>query len=149
VSNGHVLRAGGAADIDRLLAFWRTSAEDTDREDDRVAVERLLLRDPEALILAVEDDDIVGSVIAGWDGWRWHLYRIAVRQDRRQRGIAAALIAAAEARFAAQGARRVDAMVLEGNTLGQTAWAALGYAPQQQWRRWVRRLDGPVQPAPP
>ncbi len=80
-------------------------------------------------------------MIAGWDGWRCHLYRIAVRADRRRQGIAKDLIAAAEERFAAQGARRVDAMVLEDDTLGQAAWAALGYVPQHAWRRWVRRLD--------
>ncbi len=93
------------------------------------------------VILAVEGNEIVGSVIAGWDGWRCHLYRIAVRADRRRQGIAKDLIAAAEERFAAQGARRVDAMVLEDDTLGQAAWAALGYVPQHAWRRWVRRLD--------
>jgi ribosomal protein S18 acetylase RimI-like enzyme len=137
----YTLRTAVVADIDRLLAFWRVSAEGTDRADDRPSVERLLARDPEALILAVEGDNIVGSVIAGWDGWRCHLYRIGVREDRRQRGIARSLVAAAERRFAAQGARRVDAMVLEDNGLGQSAWTALGYVPQQAWRRWVRRLD--------
>jgi len=137
----YVLRTAITDDIDPLLAFWRSSAEGTDREDDRVSIERLLRRDPEALILAVEGDEIVGSVVAGWDGWRWHLHRIAVRGDRRQRGIAKDLIAAAEGRFATQGARRVDAMVLEDNALGQAAWTALGYVPQHAWRRWVKRLD--------
>jgi len=137
----YVLRTAVTDDIARLLNFWRSSAEGTDREDDRVSVERLLLRDPEAVILAVEGNEIVGSVIAGWDGWRWHLYRIAGRGDRRRQGIARDLIAAAEEHFAAQGARRVDAVVLEDNTLGQTAWTALGYVPQHAWRRWVRRLD--------
>lgn len=137
----YVVRTAVTGDIAPLLGFWRSSAEGTDREDDRVSVERLLLHDPEAVILAVEGNEIVGSVIAGWDGWRCHLYRIAVRADRRRQGIAKDLIAAAEERFAAQGARRVDAMVLEDDTLGQAAWAALGYVPQHAWRRWVRRLD--------
>ena len=63
-----------------------------------------------------------------------------MRPDRRRRGIAAALLAAAEERFTALGGRRVDAMVLEGNTLGQVAWEAAGYRPQQQWRRWTKPL---------
>ena len=134
------LRPAVAADIDAVLAFWKTSAEDTNRADDRDAVERLLVRDPEALLLAVADSEIVGSVIAGWDGWRSHLYRVAVREDWRRRGVSRALMARAEQRFATTGSPRADAMVLEENGQGQAAWRALGYAPQHEWRRWVKRL---------
>jgi len=137
-----VLRPAAVADIDAVLAFWKASAEDTNREDDRGAVERLLARDPEALVLAVAGAEIVGSVIAGWDGWRTHLYRVAVREDWRRRGVSRALMARAEQRFSSAGSRRADAMVLEGNRQGQAAWRALGYAPQQEWRRWVKRLPG-------
>src|SRR3954451_6212674 len=112
-------------DIDAILDFWRSSAEDTDRHDDRASLERLLLRDPEALLLAVAGDESVGTVIAGWDGWRCHLYRVAVRQDWRRRGVVRDLMEAAEQRFLDAGGRRADAMVLEGNKLGQTAWSAL------------------------
>jgi ribosomal protein S18 acetylase RimI-like enzyme len=135
------LRNATTADIDAVLAFWRSSAEDTNRRDDLFALEQLLARDDAALILAVAGEEIVGSVIAGWDGWRCHLYRVAVRQDWRRRGVSRALIAEAEHRFAAYGAHRVDAMVLEDNTLGHSAWTALGYSPQPEWRRWVKHLD--------
>ena len=145
---GVVLRPARRDEVDAVLAFWRTSAEGTDRDDDRQVVVQLLDRDPEALLLAVEGDEVVGSVIAGWDGWRCSLYRIAVREDRRGRGIARALVAQAEQRFRAVGGRRADAMVLEGNDLGQAAWTALGYAPQPQWRRWVRRLADPGSAGP-
>ena len=37
-------------------------------------------------------DRVVGTVIAGWDGWRAHLYRLAVAPDLRGRGIARQLL---------------------------------------------------------
>ena len=80
-------RAAVESDIDAVLQFWRSSAEDTDRHDDRPSLERLLQRDPDALLLAVADGEIIGSVIAGWDGWRCHLYRVAVRANWRRRGV--------------------------------------------------------------
>jgi ribosomal protein S18 acetylase RimI-like enzyme len=134
-------RAAVPADIDAVLEFWRSSAEDTDRHDDRPSLERLLQRDPEALLLAVVDGEIIGSVIAGWDGWRCHLYRVAVRPEWRRQGVVRGLMAAAEQRFTEAGGRRADAMVLEGNDLGHGAWRALGYTPQPQWRRWVKPLS--------
>jgi ribosomal protein S18 acetylase RimI-like enzyme len=138
------LRPAGVDDIDAVLSFWLAAAEGTDRSDTRDGVAALLARDPEALILATDDAEIVGSLIAGWDGWRCHLYRLAVRPDRRRQRIARALLDEAERRCAAAGARRVNAMVLDGNELGQRTWTALGYHPQEEWTRWVRFRDEPA-----
>ncbi|AIA07640.1 GNAT family N-acetyltransferase [Streptomyces noursei] len=135
------IRAGGPADLDAVLAFWKVAAEGTSISDDSDGVTRLVARDPEALLLAERDGELVGTVIAGFDGWRCHLYRLAVRPDQRRRGIGGALLAAAEERFAALGGRRGDAMVLDRNTAAHPAWRAAGYAPEPQWSRWVKPLD--------
>ncbi|MEW2050018.1 GNAT family N-acetyltransferase [Streptomyces sp. NBC_00377] len=134
-------RAGGPEDLDRVLAFWKTSAEGTSISDDRSGVERLVARDPEALILAEQGGELVGTVIAGFDGWRCHLYRLAVHPEHRRRGIGSALLAAAEERFVRLGGRRGDAMVLTRNETAHHAWRAAGYAPEEKWRRWVKPLS--------
>ncbi|WP_329245212.1 GNAT family N-acetyltransferase [Streptomyces sp. NBC_01478] len=134
------IRSAALSDIDAVLAFWREAAEGTSISDDRDGVARLVDRDPDALILAERDGQLVGSVIAGFDGWRCHLYRLAVHPDHRRRGIGSALLTAAEERFVALGGRRGDAMVLERNETGQHAWRAAGYAPEDHWRRWVKHL---------
>ncbi len=38
------------------------------------------------------------------------------------------------------GGRRGDAMVLVRNESAHHAWRAAGYAPEEQWRRWVKPL---------
>ena len=135
------LRPATAGDIDGLLEMWQEAAENHSRPaDTREAVAALLDRDPEAVIVAERDGELIGSVIAGWDGWRYHLYRLAVRPKWRRNGVASALLGAAEDRFRALGARRADAMVLDGNDLGQNLWVASGYRRQHEWRRWVKPL---------
>ncbi|MFB7939455.1 GNAT family N-acetyltransferase [Streptomyces sp. NPDC056049] len=136
------IRTAVPSDAESVLAFWRESAEGTSISDDVDGVRRLLDRDPEALILAVDGDRIVGSVIAGWDGWRASLYRLAVLPSYRRRGLSKALLQASEDRFAALGGRRVDAMVLEANERAHHAWGAAGYERQDQWRRWVKPFAG-------
>ncbi|GLW49917.1 N-acetyltransferase [Streptomyces sp. NBRC 14336] len=136
------IRAAGPEDLDTVLAFWKSAAEGTSISDDRDGVERLVARDPEALILAEQNGELVGTVIAGFDGWRCHLYRLAVHPDHRRQGIATALLAAAEERFTALGGRRGDAMVLRANERAHHAWRAAGYGPQEQWVRWVKPLTG-------
>lgn len=107
--------------------------------DSAVKVETLIARDPEACTVAVtEDGRVVGSLISGWDGWRAHLYRLAVHPDVRRQGLARRFLAHAETHLVALGAGRIDAMVLEGNDLGQSLWKSSGYESQAEWRRWVR-----------
>jgi len=135
-----VIRAAALDEIPELLAFWARAAEGTSITDDRDGLARLITRDPEALIVAERAGAVVGTVIAGYDGWRCHLYRLAVDPEQRRQGIGTALLDAAHARFEALGGRRADAMVLEHNELGRQAWRAAGYGPEEKWRRWVRPL---------
>jgi len=125
-------------DVADILALWQVAAENDARPaDDATKVLALIERDPDALELAVIDGRIVGSLISGWDGWRAHLYRLAVHPDERRSGIGRTLLGRAERRLAALGATRIDAMVLQHNDLGQRLWTAEGYAQQEEWRRWV------------
>ena len=138
--NVPTLRSATPADVSDLLAFWRSAAEGTSISDDEAGVGRLIALDADALIIAERDDRIVGTVIAGWDGWRCSLYRLAVAPDARRQGVARALLDAAHRRFVALGGRRADAMVLDRNELGRSAWEAAGYAPEPQWSRWTKPL---------
>ena len=135
------MRSATVADVGELLGLWLEAAENATRAPDtREAATALLGRDPDAVIVAEQDGELVGSVIAGWDGWRCHLYRLAVSPAWRRRGVGSALLRAAEDRFRAVGAARADAMVLHSNGLGQSLWRAEGYRSQEEWRRWVKML---------
>lgn len=136
------LRPAVVAEVSAVLEFWQEAAEDAHRpSDSAAAVEALIARDPGALLLAVDGRGrILGSVIAGWDGWRCHVYRLAVRPDSRRRGIGGLLVQAAEERFREFGGTRADAMVLKDNGLAAQAWRAAGYVEQAEWERWVKPL---------
>jgi ribosomal protein S18 acetylase RimI-like enzyme len=134
------IRAAEPHDAEEILRFWRIAAEATDRHDTAEGIAALIRRDPQALVVAEADGRLVGSVIVGWDGWRLHLYRLAVHPEARRQGIGRALLAAAESRGCSLGAARLDAMVLDHNELGRSIWAAAGYQEQPQWSRWVRPI---------
>jgi len=136
-----MIRPALTDELGDVLAFWQTAAENENRPADRhAALAALHLRDPDALLVAVDFDEIVGTVIAGWDGWRCHLYRLAVAPHRRREGIGRRLIAAAEERFRIFGGTRADAMVLDDNGEAHAVWSAAGYRRQTEWSRWVKPL---------
>ncbi|UYM07548.1 GNAT family N-acetyltransferase [Solicola gregarius] len=136
------LRPATAEDVGGVLALWSIAAENAGRPSDtRDAVGRLLARDPDALLLAVDETDrVIGTIIVGFDGWRCHLYRLAVHPDARRQGVGRLLLEHAEQRLRDLGGTRIDAMVLEQNQLGQRVWGAAGYTEQDDWRRWVKPI---------
>ena len=128
-------------DAEAVLEFWSRAAEDSGRPaDSAVALHRMINRDAQALELALDGEAIVGTLIAGFDGWRCGLYRLAVGPEHRGAGIARTLLEHAEARLRALGATRVTAMVLDENELGAGFWRASGFTPQSDWSRWVKSL---------
>jgi ribosomal protein S18 acetylase RimI-like enzyme len=138
------VRCGDPGEIDSLLAFWRHAAHGTSVTDDPAGLGRLLARDPEALLVAEVDGVVVGTVVAGWDGWRGNLYRLAVAPEHRRTGVARALLSAAHARFVALGAVVAAAMVDNDNHDAHVAYERLGYRPQAGRTRWLRDLHLPA-----
>jgi ribosomal protein S18 acetylase RimI-like enzyme len=100
----------------------------------------LLVTDPQALLVAEIEGELVGSVIAGWNGWRGSLYRLAVDPDHRRAGVATRLVRHAEHRLMELGAVRIDAVVDEGDVAATRFWASVGYRPHQHRSRFKRDL---------
>jgi len=137
------IRTGTRADIEAVLALWGRSDGPTTETDSTDALMDLLARDPEALLVATGGDAVVGSLIAGWDGWRGSFYRLAVDPGWRRQGMATALIRVGEERLRALGARRLTAIVLSEDEAAIEFWAAAGYERQVARTRFVRMLEEP------
>lgn len=136
-----VVRTAVDADVPALLLFWQLVGENAGRPADAPeAIARLIVHDPEAVLLGEVDSELAATLVVGWDGWRANLYRLAVDPRHRGRGFAQRLLEHAEGRLAGLGVARACAMVLDDNSAGAAFWRAAGYAPQDDWSRWVKPL---------
>jgi len=132
-----------SADAPAVVALWREAATEPSHTDDAESVRRLIARDPAALILAEVGvghgaaGRLVGSVIAGWDGWRGSIYRLAVLPDQRRRGLGRRLVRLAEARLAEAGAVRSQAIVVETDDQAVAFWETSGWERQRERLRYV------------
>jgi ribosomal protein S18 acetylase RimI-like enzyme len=139
-AGGTRLRSGGDADAEAVLCLWRVAGAPPSPTDDVAGVRRLIGRDPEALIVAEAGDELVGTVIAGFDGWRAHFHRLAVHPDWRRRGVARALVEEAERRLLARGARRAGAIVVTADAGAVAFWEAAGYSAKSDARRYTKEF---------
>jgi ribosomal protein S18 acetylase RimI-like enzyme len=132
------IRAGGRGDIPEVLALWeRARAAVGSGPDTREAIERLVAHDGDSLLVA-EDEEVVGAVIAAWDGFRGNIYRLCVAPARRREGIGRALVMAGHERLAAKGATRITALVVEDEQGAREFWHELGYERDPAVARYVR-----------
>ncbi|HEY4349239.1 MAG TPA: GNAT family N-acetyltransferase [Gaiellaceae bacterium] len=101
-------------------------------------VSAVIAADHAWLLLAELDGQLAGTVIAGWDGWRGNIHRLAVAPEARRRGIALALVREAEQILAERGALRLSALVLLDHDDAVGFWTSAGYCLEAQMGRFIR-----------
>jgi ribosomal protein S18 acetylase RimI-like enzyme len=133
------IRRARAADTDAVLAVWAAARSAVARTpDDAAAVAGAI--EQGALLVADDGGVVVGTIVAGWDGWRGNMYRLAVVPSHRRRGIARELVTAGEALLRRRGARRITALVGRGDPVAMGLWRAVGYGHDAKIARFVRDL---------
>jgi ribosomal protein S18 acetylase RimI-like enzyme len=135
-------RRAGPGDVPAVLALWaRERSGHASIADRRQDLERLITDSPAALLVAERDGEVVGTLIAAWDGWRGNMYRLTVGEECRHEGIGTALVRAGEDYLRGRGARRVTALVAFDDDAAGGFWDAAGYRQDQEIGRRVRNLD--------
>jgi ribosomal protein S18 acetylase RimI-like enzyme len=134
------LRPARREDLPAVLELWREANAVPSVTDDVGSLEALLHTDAEALMVADVGGEVVGSLIAAWDGWRGSFYRLAVSPGHRRQGLARALVEAGETRLRDRGARRLTAFVDAGEEPAVAFWEAVGFQAQRDRLRFVRNL---------
>jgi ribosomal protein S18 acetylase RimI-like enzyme len=143
---GVVIRPCRPDEGDVLLDLWHhadATPSPTDTPEQVVEV----IRDAAATVLvAVDRDLLVGSIIGGGDGWRGNIYRLAVLPSYRRRGVGRALVAAVEERLAERGARRISALVEHDHPWAVGFWDSL-YEPDPRMIRYVKKVEPTRRPS--
>src|SRR4029078_3276353 len=116
------LRRATEDDAESILAFWKSSNATTGSTDDVNTVRGVDGNPAAVFLLAVEDGEIIGSVIGTFDGWRGHMSRLVVHPRRRRQGIARQLIRQVEAFFSERSVKRIYALVEVDQPVAQAFW---------------------------
>jgi len=110
--------------------LWQTAGLIFRPGDELEDVKLKLTRDPDLFLVAEQDDEIVGSVIGGWDGRRGWIYHLAVKPQHQRMRIGADLVREVEKRLLAKGAKKVNAQVYKWNERSSEFFKAIGYEAQ-------------------
>lgn len=104
-------------DYQAVRALWRMCAPgiQISSTDDDQGLRKKLDRNPELFLVATEEQNLIGSVIGGYDGRRGLVYHLAVAPDQRRQGIAQSLMTELEERLTSLGCYKYYLLVTREN----------------------------------
>jgi ribosomal protein S18 acetylase RimI-like enzyme len=95
-------------------------------------IRRKLKVQPELFLVAHVNGQVVGTVMAGFDGVRGWVHHLAVRGSHRHQGIASSLMIAAEKGLEASGCPKVNLQVRATNSAVIAFYRSLGYEVEER-----------------
>jgi ribosomal protein S18 acetylase RimI-like enzyme len=116
-------------DYERVYALWASmpgvGLNDTD--DAKAGIARFLKRNPASCFVAEDGDRLAGTILAGHDGRRGHIYHLAVHPDYRRQGIGRGLVQAALDALRDEGITKAMLVVFQENIGGNEFWETQGF----------------------
>ena len=118
-------------DADQTVALWQACGLTRPWNDPYKDIQRKLAEEPDLFMLAVQDAQVIGSVMAGYDGHRGWIYYLAVLPQYQSLGLGRQLLQQAEERLHALGCPKVQLMIRQDNSAVQAFYRTLGYEPAE------------------
>lgn len=116
-----------------LLALWtQVLGYAASHNNPSRSLHRKLNHDRDLLLVAVEEDRVIGTVMGGYDGHRGWLYSIAVDPGYRRRGVATALVRRMEQLLAGRGCPKINLQVMPSNPQAVEFYRSLGFVVEER-----------------
>ena len=145
---GHEIRPYDDEDASALIALWEDCGLTRPWNDPEEDVKLARSCASAQLFVVVYGPELLGSIMAGFDGHRGWLYYLAVREDARHRGLGEALVHRAETWLRGRRVPKVELLVRETNLAVCDFYARVGYHPNNSriMQRWLADRDAPSVP---
>lgn len=117
------------SDYEQVYRLWLSCAGMglNNLDDSKDGIKRFLDRNPDTCFVALEQEKIIGVIIAGNDGRRGYIYHTAVDPEQRHRGIATRLVNEAMGALKALGINKTALVVFSKNEGGNAFWEKSGF----------------------
>ena len=118
-----------ATDRIQVVELWRNVfGYETAHNEPNLAISKKIATNDGLFFVAVENTDIAGTIMAGYDGHRGWLYSVAVDPKIRLNGLGSLLVRHAEKALTDLGCMKVKLQLLATNEATATFYKSLGYS---------------------
>jgi ribosomal protein S18 acetylase RimI-like enzyme len=143
-----VYRPYQPGDREALISLWSLCGLTRPWNDPYRDIARKLAVDPDDLILLDEGNQLIGSVMVGYEGHRGWVNYLAVHPNHQHQGIGRGLMSEAEKRLDLVGCPKVNLQVRASNQAAVEFYRRIGYTIDEVVSM-SRRLEDDSPPADP
>jgi|GEM_PF-2347005 len=123
------IRPYEAQDEEAVVKLWEICfPDDPPWNEPCDVIHRKMVVQPELLFVALVGDQVVGTVLAGYDGFRGWVNKVATHPSQQRKGIASQLMQTAEKALADMGCAKLNLQVRAGNASVVEFYQRAGYA---------------------
>ena len=132
-------------DYDAVFKLWSQAGPGIHlrRSDEPQEILKKVCRDPDLFLLAEEDNQIVGTILGGFDGRRGMMYHLAVAEPYRRQGVAQRLVDELESRLWTKGCIRYYLLVTKDNNAAIQFYESLGWKNMEDLYTYGKDIDDP------
>jgi ribosomal protein S18 acetylase RimI-like enzyme len=117
----------------QVVELWeRVFAYKSPRNAPSLIIDKKLSVDDGLFLVAVSDDAVVGSIMAGYDGHRGWIYSLAVHPKHRNQQIGSQLLNSAESRLTSLGCVKINLQIYDDNELVEEFYESNGYSAEKR-----------------
>ena len=131
----------------QVIALWDTVfAYNAPHNQPSLSIDKKIEADDGLFFVAVADGQVIGTVMAGYDGHRGWIYSVAVSPAHQRQGIGSKLIIHAEHVLIDKGCVKINLQIIEGNERVTAFYQSLGYQVEKRismGKRISQNIPGP------
>ncbi|WP_111885831.1 GNAT family acetyltransferase [Acinetobacter sp. CFCC 11171] len=122
-----IIRPYLESDLDDVIALWELCDLTRPWNNPEIDIFRKLAQRDQLFLLAVKDDQLIATVMGGYDGHRGWVNYLAIHPHFQRNGVATALIQQLEKRLIALGCPKLQLLIRQDNIDVQNFYEQLGY----------------------
>jgi ribosomal protein S18 acetylase RimI-like enzyme len=119
--------------FDGVAALWQEAFPNPQPWNaPEVTIRAKLAMQSDLFLLAVDREQVIGSVLAGYDGHRGWLHAVAVLKTYRRQGVGSALVRESERRLLELGCVKINLQIQNTNASVTEFYRRLGYEVEER-----------------
>jgi ribosomal protein S18 acetylase RimI-like enzyme len=116
----------------QVIELWeQTSGSSAAHNVPALAIDKKLAINDGLLFVGMKYGEVIGTVMAGYDGHRGWIYSLAVLPKYRNKGVGSALLSHAEEKLSSLGCMKINLQVREGNDTAEKFYITNGYSTEK------------------
>ncbi len=117
----------------QVISLWKAVfGYETSHNAPDIVIDKKIDFNDGLFFVALENDNVIGTVMAGYDGHRGWIYSIAVSPDYRKSGLGSALLSFAEERLSEKGCMKINLQIMEENEPVEAFYISNGYKTEKR-----------------